>query len=40
VNFLGGPSVSAALRMPSRELRAEKTAFGANRRARWFGLDG
>jgi len=40
VNFLGGPSVSAALQMPSRELRAEKTAFGANRRARWFGLDG
>src|SRR5215207_7933806 len=39
VNFLGGPSVSAALQMPSRELRAEKTAFGANRRARWFGLD-
>ena len=40
VNFLGGPSVSAALQMPSRELRAEKTAFGASRRARWFGLDG
>jgi sulfide:quinone oxidoreductase len=40
VNFLSGPSVSAALQMPSRELRAEKTAFGANRRARWFGLDG
>ena len=40
VNFLGGPSVSAALQMPSRALRAEKTAFGASRRARWFGLDG
>jgi sulfide:quinone oxidoreductase len=40
VNFLGGPAVSAALQMPSRELRAEKTAFGASRRARWFGLDG
>jgi sulfide:quinone oxidoreductase len=40
VNFLGGPSVAAALQMPSRALRAEKTAFGAMRRARWFGLDG
>ena len=39
VNFLGGPSVSAALQMPSRELRAEKTAFGATRTARWFGID-
>jgi sulfide:quinone oxidoreductase len=38
VNFLGGPSTMAALQMPSRELRAEKTAFGASRRARWFGL--
>jgi sulfide:quinone oxidoreductase len=40
VNFLGGPSTTAALQMPSPELRAEKTAFGSNRRARWFGLDG
>jgi sulfide:quinone oxidoreductase len=40
VNFLGGPSVSAAIRMPSPALRAEKTAFGASRRARWFGLHG
>jgi sulfide:quinone oxidoreductase len=39
VNFLGGPSTLAALRMPSRELRAEKTAFGSIRRLRWFGLD-
>jgi sulfide:quinone oxidoreductase len=38
VNFLGGPATSAALQMPSPELRAEKTAFGASRRARWFGL--
>jgi sulfide:quinone oxidoreductase len=38
VNFLGGPSVTAALQRPSRQLRAEKTAFGASRRARWFGL--
>jgi sulfide:quinone oxidoreductase len=40
VNFLGGPSTTAALQMPSPELRAEKTVFGASRRARWFGLDG
>lgn len=39
VNFLGGPSTTAALSMPSRELRAEKTAFGASRRARWFGIE-
>jgi sulfide:quinone oxidoreductase len=39
VNFLGGPSVSAALQMPSAELRAEKTAFGSTRMARWFGLE-
>jgi sulfide:quinone oxidoreductase len=40
VNFLGGPSVRAALQMPARRLRAEKAAFGASRRARWFGLAG
>jgi len=40
VNFLGGPAVSAVLQMPSRALRAEKTGFGASRRARWFNLDG
>jgi sulfide:quinone oxidoreductase len=38
VNFLGGPSTTAALQMPSVELRAEKTAFGSDRKARWFGL--
>lgn len=38
VNFLGGPATTAALRMPSLALRAEKTAFGATRRARWFGM--
>jgi sulfide:quinone oxidoreductase len=38
VNFLGGPSTSAALQMPSAELRAEKTAFGSDRKVRWFGL--
>jgi sulfide:quinone oxidoreductase len=40
VNFLGGPSPRATLAMPTTELRAEKTHFGASRRARWFGLDG
>jgi sulfide:quinone oxidoreductase len=39
VNFLGGPTTTATLTMPSRTLRAEKTAFGASRRARWFGLS-
>jgi sulfide:quinone oxidoreductase len=39
VNFLGGASTTAALEMPSLELRAEKTAFGSSRRTRWFGLD-
>jgi sulfide:quinone oxidoreductase len=39
VNFLGGPSTTAALQMPSVELRAEKTAFGSERRARWFGIQ-
>jgi sulfide:quinone oxidoreductase len=36
-NFLGGPSPSARLVGPSRELAAEKDAFGVTRRARWFG---
>jgi sulfide:quinone oxidoreductase len=40
VNFLGGPTVTAAIHRPSPEFRAEKTAFGASRRARWFGLAG
>jgi sulfide:quinone oxidoreductase len=40
VNFLGGPSVSAVLQLPSRALRAEKTEFGASRRTRWFNLAG
>jgi sulfide:quinone oxidoreductase len=40
VNFLGGPTTRAALQMPSLELREEKTAFGASRQARWFGLKG
>jgi sulfide:quinone oxidoreductase len=39
VNFLSGPAITAALQPPSLALRTEKTAFGASRRARWFGLD-
>jgi sulfide:quinone oxidoreductase len=36
-NFLGGPSPTARLVGPSPELAAEKDAFGATRRERWFG---
>jgi sulfide:quinone oxidoreductase len=36
-NFLGGPSPTARLVGPSRELAADKAAFAATRRARWFG---
>lgn len=36
-NFLGGPSPAARLVGPSEELAADKKAFGAERRARWFG---
>ena len=36
-NFLGGPSPTARVVGPSRELAAEKQAFGSTRRARWFG---
>jgi sulfide:quinone oxidoreductase len=36
-NFLGGPKPTARLVGPSRELAAEKEAFGAVRRERWFG---
>jgi sulfide:quinone oxidoreductase len=39
VNFLSGPSTTATIMPPSLALRAEKTVFGASRRARWFGLD-
>ncbi len=40
VNFLGGPAAVASMQMPSVALRAEKTEFGASRRARWFGMEG
>jgi sulfide:quinone oxidoreductase len=36
-NFLGGPAPTARLVGPSRELGAEKEAFGLTRRERWFG---
>jgi sulfide:quinone oxidoreductase len=35
-SFLGGPSPTARLVGPSPELAADKDAFGAARRARWF----
>ena len=38
-NFLGGPAPTAQLLAPSEELAAEKEAFAATRRHRWFGLD-
>lgn len=37
VNFLRGDSPEADRHDPSREYAAEKAAFGATRRARWFG---
>src|SRR5919204_975027 len=39
-NFLGGPAPTARLVGPSPELAAEKEAFGATRRERWFGRVG
>ena len=39
VNFLGGPAPTARIIASSRELAAEKKAFGATRRQSWFGLD-
>jgi sulfide:quinone oxidoreductase len=38
VNFLGGPAPAGRILAPSRELAAEKAAFGATRRQDWFGL--
>jgi sulfide:quinone oxidoreductase len=36
-NFLSGPKPTARIVGPSRELAAEKEAFGSIRRERWFG---
>jgi sulfide:quinone oxidoreductase len=38
VNFLTGPAAAAQRHDPTREIAAEKEAFGAVRRSRWFGL--
>ena len=38
VDFLSGPKATGTYYEPSETLRAEKIAFGATRRARWFGL--
>ena len=38
INFLAGPAPAARVIAPSRELAAEKEAFAATRRQRWFGL--
>jgi sulfide:quinone oxidoreductase len=37
VNFLSGPAAAAQRYEPSRRYAAEKEAFGATRRERWFG---
>jgi sulfide:quinone oxidoreductase len=36
-NFFGGPTPTARLVGPSRELAADKVAFASTRRERWFG---
>jgi len=38
VNFLGGPSTTAEIHLPSEALTLEKQYFGSSRRARWFGI--
>ena len=35
-NFFGGPTPTARLVKPSRELAADKVAFASTRRERWF----
>ena len=37
IDFLTGPKPTGVLQKPSSALVAEKTEFGASRRARWFG---
>jgi hypothetical protein len=39
VNSLGGPTPTGRIVVPSRDLAAEKEAFGLTRRQRWFGPD-
>jgi len=38
VNFFSGPAPTGTFTAPSVDLVAEKQAFGATRRSRWFGL--
>jgi sulfide:quinone oxidoreductase len=38
VDFFSGPQPTGTYYEPSVDLRADKIAFGASRRARWFGL--
>ena len=38
IDFFSGPKPTGTYHEPSLALRADKTAFGAMRRARWFGL--
>ena len=38
VDFLSGPQQQATFYAATRDLRKEKSAFGSDRRARWFGL--
>ena len=38
VDFLSGPRPTGTFQEPSSALVAEKDRFGADRRARWFGL--
>jgi sulfide:quinone oxidoreductase len=38
-NFLAGPAPTAHIFPPSRELAAEKEAFGTTRHERWFGFS-
>jgi sulfide:quinone oxidoreductase len=40
VDFFSGPSPTGTYYEPSTRLRGDKEAFGASRRARWFGMTG
>jgi sulfide:quinone oxidoreductase len=39
VDFLSGPKATGRYHEPSEALRTDKIAFGAHRRARWFGMS-
>jgi hypothetical protein len=38
IDFLSGPERQGTFNPPSAELVAQKREFGADRRARWFGI--